>query len=262
MEVIQKRIRQAARRRMASSFLKCFGIVLLSTSLISAIGIAIPKVFPLAFLQSPQAGQAWFWSWLAGALAASLIIAVVYAWFRSGPQFDSAVELDRRFKLRERISSAMAITPQERDSAAGVALVADATRRAEVLEVADEFPVRGWRWSWLSLVPLAAVMLLACLNDRTLAPATATDEFAPEVKQQVVEAVEKTQIKLQKKVEENKEVLNPLTDALDMVNRNLEDLKSENINTQKDALFKLSNIENEIEQQRANWGTSRESRIN
>ena len=51
-----------------------------------------------------------------------------------------------RFGLKERVSSTLALSPEERESAAGQALVADAVRRVEQIEVSERFGVTFSRW--------------------------------------------------------------------------------------------------------------------
>lgn len=89
---------------------------------------------------------------------------VAAAWtFAKRISFEAAaIELDHRFGLKERVSSALALSPAERESAAGAALLEDASRRVQKLDVAHEFRLRLDHWSALPLVP-AALAFLLCL---------------------------------------------------------------------------------------------------
>ena len=55
---------------------------------------------------------------------------------------DAAIEIDRRFDLRERVASSLSLSEAERDTDAGQALVKDAVRAASRIDVGDKFRVR------------------------------------------------------------------------------------------------------------------------
>ncbi len=95
------------------------------------------------------------------ALAAGALGAAATTWWRRPSALDAAVEIDRRFALRERVSSSLALRPAERDSEIGVALVRDAERRVDKIELGEKFGLRLSRWSWAPLLPGVAAFLLA-----------------------------------------------------------------------------------------------------
>ena len=55
---------------------------------------------------------------------------------------DAAIEIDRRFDLRERIASSLSLSPDEQSSEAGRAVVNDALRAVGRIDVDDKFRVR------------------------------------------------------------------------------------------------------------------------
>jgi len=79
----------------------------------------------------------------------------------TGPsRLDAAVALDRAFHLSERVSSALSLPEDLRDTPAGRALVADAVRKVADLDVAAEFGLRLPRRAWVVLIPATAAVLL------------------------------------------------------------------------------------------------------
>jgi len=79
----------------------------------------------------------------------------------TGPsRLDAAVALDRAFHLSERVSSALSLPEDLRDTPAGRALVADAARKVADLDVAAEFGLRLPRRAWVVLIPATAAVLL------------------------------------------------------------------------------------------------------
>ncbi len=79
----------------------------------------------------------------------------------SGPsRMDAAVAIDRVFHLNERLSSALTLPEDLRETPAGRALVADAIRKVTDLDVAAEFGLRVPRRAWVVLIPAAVAMVL------------------------------------------------------------------------------------------------------
>ncbi|MFN5851222.1 MAG: hypothetical protein ACK44Q_05320, partial [Pirellulaceae bacterium] len=87
------------------------------------------------------------WSLWAIALGALLgaAIAAIEAWWRAPTALQTALEIDRRFQLRERLSSLLQLRPQEADSAVGKLLESDAKERVERIDVRDQFPIEAPR---------------------------------------------------------------------------------------------------------------------
>ena len=71
----------------------------------------------------------------------------------------AALELDRRFTLHERVTTALGLPVQDRETPAGRALLADAVEKVASLPVAEQFPIRPRRS--LSGIPLLASAIAA-----------------------------------------------------------------------------------------------------
>lgn len=87
-------------------------------------------------------------------------------------KLDAAIELDRRYGLKERIFSTLALTPSELNSEVGQALMTDAIRRVERIDVREQFRVSP---TWRLLLPLTALALaiLAMLPNAAMKQAEA-----------------------------------------------------------------------------------------
>ena len=96
--------------------------------------------------------------------------------------------LDRRFALKERVSSALTLSSADRESEAGAALLADAAARVERIDVGGRFAVKPPRRLLLPLLPGVLAVLVALL----IGPAVVKDPQAkaadPAAKQQVQKA--------------------------------------------------------------------------
>jgi hypothetical protein len=82
----------------------------------------------------------------------------------SGPsRTDAAIAIDRAFKLSERLSTALTLPGDLRETPAGRALLADAARALKDLDMGAEFGLRVPRRAWVILVPATASALLLLL---------------------------------------------------------------------------------------------------
>lgn len=85
--------------------------------------------------------------WVPFAVAGGLgvLAAGVVAAFSGPSRMDAAVAIDRVFHLNERLSSALTLPGELRESPAGTALIADAIRKVTDLDVTAEFGLRMLR---------------------------------------------------------------------------------------------------------------------
>jgi hypothetical protein len=110
--------------------------------------------------QVPVPGAAWWPFAIGGGL--SLVIAALIAALTGPDRTEAAVALDRAFGLNERLSTALTLPEELRETSAGRALIADAIRHVADLDVADRFGLSLPRRAWLPIVPvlLAGAILL------------------------------------------------------------------------------------------------------
>jgi hypothetical protein len=108
MDQIKHQVGRVCRRLVLEQFLRIGAWSLCATLLLAAVGLAIPKFWVLNVDL-----QIWQWSWIGGAAAAGLLVAATITWLVRRRPLDAALEIDRRFQLRERVSSSLALSPQE-----------------------------------------------------------------------------------------------------------------------------------------------------
>jgi hypothetical protein len=179
---IKHHVAVARRRLIAAQFLEIIAWSLSATLLVTAVGLAVPKIWAL-----PLDSAVWNWSWVAGGLAAGVLIACVGTWILRRSSIDAAIEIDRRCQLKERISSVLSLAPEELDSEIGRALVQDAIYRVERVDVRDRFAVSPQRRILLPLLPAALIGLLLGLvpdavPDQQAAAANSLAQQAEQVK--------------------------------------------------------------------------------
>src|SRR5215208_3695743 len=200
MEEIKRQVGRAQRRLVLQQFFTVFGWSLFSSLLLAAIGLAIPRLWVLNVQP-----QVWDWSWIGGCLAAGLLMASIWTYLIRRTRLDAAIEIDRRFGLKERVSSTLALTHEEMVTEIGQALMTDAVRRVERIDVREQFKVAPtWRFL-LPLAPVIAIAVLMLLPNAAMKQADASSDQPVQERKQVKVATQKLVEKLretQKKSEE------------------------------------------------------------
>jgi len=249
MDEIKRQVGRAHRRLVFQQFLFVVGWSLFATLLIAAIGLAVPRIWVMAVDQ-----QAWDLSWIGGGIAAGLVMAGMWTWIIRRSQLDAAIELDRRFGLKERVSSTLALSPGERQTEIGQALVTDAVRRVERIDVREQFQVKPtWR-ALLPLVPAAAMAAVLYFGYATQRAAEATSEQAVKVKEQIKVATQKLQEKIRETQKNAEELGLKDADALKEINKELDKLANKNTADRKDAMLKINDLAKEIEKRKQELG--------
>ena len=165
MEELKKQVIRAHRRLTFQRFLTVLAWTLFVSFFIAAIAIAVPKIWAIGV-----DSQQWMTGWLIGAGVLGLLSAIAWLYATRKSPLDAAIEIDRRFGLKERVSSTFAMSDAELSSEAGEALVKDASRRVERLDVREQFQFEG---RWLNLLPALPILLAFLL---TLIPNAITKE--------------------------------------------------------------------------------------
>ena len=155
METLRKQIRRAHRRLMLASLAGKLSWCWFVALVLAVLAIGAGKYWPL--VDDPT----WTLGCLATALVGGLLAALLWTWAVRHDTLEAAVEIDRRFGLKERISSTLALDRAQLETAIGQALVRDAQQRVERIDVAEKFRVRPGRRALLPLLPAAVACALA-----------------------------------------------------------------------------------------------------
>jgi uncharacterized coiled-coil DUF342 family protein len=142
-----------ANRRL---FLQAF-VNRLMGCLTAALAVALVWFLVEPFVIEPPI--AWLkWVVAGGLLGVGVIVSLVFAWLRAPSKLAAALSIDERFDLKERVTTSLALTPDQQATPAGQALLEDVHQRIASIDVPSRFPIR---LSWLaSAVPLAAALLI------------------------------------------------------------------------------------------------------
>lgn len=252
MEEIKHQVAIARRRMVTRKFLTVVTWSMFAMLLIAVIGLAIPKIWVLNV--NPEV---WMWSWIGGAIGVGFLVAIVWTYVIRNNPIEAAIEIDRRFHLKERVSSALSLAPQDAESEIGQALVQDAVRRVERIDVREHFPVSvNWR-ALLPLIPAAAIFLLCTglIPDATpKKQAQAANSTALE-KKRVEKSAKQLKERLARAEKKAKEKGLTDTDALlKELQKGIDELANKGDVDRKKAMVKINNMAKDLKERRKQLG--------
>ncbi len=246
MNRITDQVRRAQRRLNLHRFAQSLVLSLFVALTIAAIGVAMPKIRPLEV-----SAAAWTWSWLTGAFVVGVVAACVLTYVNRTTPLEAAIEIDRRYDLKERISSTLALSPEDRETEVGKALVADAARRAERVDVAEKFRFTRQWWNLLPIAPAGCIAIILTLAD---APPPQHAKASAAESQKVQRSTSELKKKIaQRKAKAADEELKEATDLLDKLEKGIEQIQAAPTN-RKQTLVKLNDLKQEIQKRKAQLG--------
>ena len=257
MNRIETKVRSARRRIILGRFGQALCVTLFAALLVATIAVAVPalRVMDINF-------ETWTYAWIGGATLAAFLAAGIYA-VVSAPSVESvASEVDKRFGLRERLSSSLTLEDSERDTEFGLALVADADKRADQIEVADRFKLKPSKLGWLpmSVIPVLAVVLLLAepMSESSASSVPKPNEL--EVKQVKTAA---SQLKKRIQQQRRKAEAEGLKDAQEMFEKmesKLDKITNSKTMNRKDAMIAMNDLKKQLEERRQQLGSSEQMR--
>jgi hypothetical protein len=256
MDQILAQVSRARRRLWLELFLNRLFLCLFVALAVAVVAIAVPKVFAI-----PNLPANWTTLCGVGSVIAGTIAALVWTLLRGLSPLDAAVELDRRFDLRERVSSSLALTPEAVESPAGQALLHDAARAIERVEVGSRFGISLPQRRWLPVVTtLFAFLLLSLVENQT-----AQSGIDPQVARQAKEQRENVSKELKKRLVERKKKaaekgLKEASGLFEKLEKETEQLRKNPQADQKKSLVKLNDLAKQLEKRRAEVGSKEEMR--
>jgi hypothetical protein len=249
MDQLRKQVARARRRLILEQFVGRLVWCLLGAFTLAAIAVAAPRIIAIENLPVN-----WDNIWLLGALAGGFVSAGVWTVISSRSQLDAAIEIDRRFELRERIASSLSLAPEQQKSEAGRAVVNDALRAVSRIDVDDKFRLKLDRRAWWPLVPAAIVFVLVTFFDNRQAQSS-LDPTAANVTKQVKKSLESPRKKLEelrKKAEERD--LEAAKDLFKQIEQGAKELTEKKSLDRTKAAVKLNDLKKTLEERRQQFG--------
>lgn len=251
MEQLHRQIAKARRRLIMEQFLGIAAWSLFGCLLVAVVGLLIPK-----FWHVEVAADVWNASWVGGSIGLGILVAGIWTYATRQTSLQAAIEIDRRYGLRERVSSVLSLPESQLDTEIGEALARDAVRRVERIDVSEHFRVRT---SWVAALPLlpvvAAIVLILLPNvDRDKSNAEANQAKQVEVKQvkartkDLERSLRKTGDKLAEKgLKEAEDLLRELEKAA-------RELSEKSDVDRKKAMIKINDMAKKLEDRREKMG--------
>jgi len=254
---ILKKVAQARRRIVIGYFFNVLTWSAFSCLLLAAIGLAVPKIWYLSFLQSESDYQNWVYSWIAGGALLGVLIPLIVTWRKTASQLSAAIEVDRRFGLKERLSSALMLEDGIAKTSVGQALLNDAADQADIIDVRDEFRYQPTARAFLPIIP---VLLLFGIM---MIPNAEKKAGASEPERTDAKQVEIAIKELKKQIEQKRKerIAKGLKDAdgkVEALEKKFDKLIDEKETGKKDALIKLNDIKKQIAERQRELGSSKE----
>jgi hypothetical protein len=257
MNRIESRVQNARCRIILGRFGQALCVTLFAALIVATLAIALPA---LRFMNVDF--TTWIYAWIGGCSVAALVAAAVYAVVTAPSVAAVAAEVDSRFGLRERLSSSLTLASEERETDFGLALVADAEKRAGQLDVSDRFSLRPSKLGWLpvAIIPVLAIVLLLVepINESNAASAIKTDPL--EAKQvQTVAAQLKKRIQQQRRKAESED-LKEAQELYEKMEANLDKITKRQDMSKKDAMIALNDLKKQLEERRERLGSPEQMR--
>lgn len=250
MEQLLRQVRRARWWLGVQRFVGVLGWCLFVTLSAALVLVVVDKFRPLGV-------EAWIWS--VGALALGLVVAIVWAVVTGRGLVDAAIELDRRCGLKERVSSSLAMSEDEQKSELGQALVEDAARRLERVEVREHFGIAPSRQLLLPLAPAVAVVLVTLLVNRSAVGKPAPTPPPTQVQKQIQQSSDSLRRKLQEQRKQaQKQGLKDAEELFRRLERDVDQLPAKTEGDRKQALVQLNDLSRELQKRRQSLGGAAE----
>jgi hypothetical protein len=244
MEQLRSDLRRARRRLFWQELLRVMPRFWALALAVAAAAVTADRFYPMGI--EPM-------GWVGGALVLGTMLGLCWTLIVRGTSLDAATEVDRRFQLQDTLATAVSLSPGELDTAAGRAVLADASRRLNQINVGEKFRVRPDRWFLLPVVP--ALILVGVLY---LFPAAAETRAASVAREQdaVRKQVQTSARELQRRVAERRakakqEGLHTAEELLTRLEKATErELAAKPPAERQQALVKLNDLAKELAERR------------
>ncbi|MEX0979276.1 MAG: hypothetical protein WDZ48_10510, partial [Pirellulales bacterium] len=243
VETLKRQVRQARRRLLFASFMGKLAWCWFAALWAAALLVGVGKFW------APAGGAVGTWGWLAAALVGGLCVALAWTWAGRQSALAAAVEIDRRFGLKERVSSTLALDGEQLETEIGQVLLRDADERIRQVNVADKFRLRPDRRALLPLLPAALAFALAALAPLRSpeAPAQSTAGEAAQARQSTRNLVKRLEARRQEASQRGLEELDPLLAKLEDGAKKLSETSE---NDRQKTLLELGDLVKDVEKRR------------
>jgi len=261
MDQIREQVNRARRRLSFELFLNRLIRCWFATLVLAVAAIAVPKLWAIGLFFSNGLPANWSLNCTLAGLASGLLIAFVWTWLRGRSELDAAVEIDRRYGLKERVASSLLLTPDAAKTPAGQALLSDALGAVGRIDVDEKFKIRFQQRAWLPLVPALLAFALAMFVDNREAQSS-VDPKSPELtKEQHDNATKKLRERLaNRRKEAAKKGLKDAEGLFRELEKQTEKMAEAKAVDRKQSLVKINDLAKQLEKRRQKLGGKQQLR--
>lgn len=250
MQTIVVLAKKARRRLILNGLLEVIPKNLLIYLSMAGIAIAISKLWPLGI-----DGTLWFASAVAIALSVCIIHTSIWLWGNRPTVMQAAMEIDRRYGLKERLSSALALGDSDSESPLAVALKADAIKKSENIDLRDHFAVRMKRPALWPLLPIACIALFWFapnpISDAQQQALQNSQASATQVKNATNPLLEQLR---KKRIDAEEKGLTETAELFKQLESELQELQKKGTLEKSDVLSKMNDLKEKMEERRKEVG--------
>ena len=258
MNTILKQVSKARNRMFVGRFFTILMWALFACLILSAIAVSIPRIWVLE-ISNETLKSNWDVIWISLGSGFAVLLTAVLAWVYRTTSSEAAVEVDQRFRLKDRLASALMLDGESAKTSAGQALIDDAEAKAEVIDVRDEFPFRpNWR-VWLPLIPAVILAILLFVPNAVAKEPEVVDEKKKIDKKAIKVAIETAKKKIKKREARLSE--SGLKDALqgmELINNKVEKIAKGSEADKKQAFSKINDIKKQLNERQKQLGGAKE----
>lgn len=216
-QLINKRMHEARKRLITQQALQYIG---------QGIGVALALCIgwlllePFLTLAQPMTCR---YAFIGGVLTMAILTAIWRTWSAAPTALATALEIDQRFQLNERLTTAYTLPPEVLQSPIGTAVIDDSKTRVEQLNLAEKFPIQLGRRSLFIPGQLAVLALVWFFYEPTQLAMWAKGKQLPEEETAITEA------KIPDGQQPPKALIKPVLERPNQFaeNKELQDLKAE-----------------------------------
>jgi len=218
--------------------------------------ITVPKLVAI-----PQIPPQWATFCISMGVGSGLLAAFLWTFWNGPSELDAAQEIDRRYELKERVASLLSLSPEEFQTPAGQALLADTHRAVRGKELSERFKLKVTRQYWLPLLGTCLLLFTTGFVENRSPHNPADNQSVSLSQQRVSQIAEQLNQQLTKQQQEAE--LHGLLETRDLV-RELKNesarLASMDESTQKRVLIKLNDLAETLKQQQQQTSNDEELR--
>jgi hypothetical protein len=251
MNEINQQVGRARRSINTNRFIKALIFSMTAGLAVGCLGFALPRVWAIELTQTAEQLKTWQMGWLLGGIGIAILAAVIWSMRSAVRNNLAAIELDERFGLKERVSSALSLTPEDAATPAGRSLLEDAESRVSKVDVRDAFSLRLDRRAFMPLIPAAILVALFFVPARTAEPVVSVTETVAE-QQRIESVIEETKKRIEEQSQRLSEKgLEKAAEDIKAMAREFDQLKADNSELKKETLVKLNDIKKQLDEEKS-----------